>query len=181
MPDLISTFRDKAEGLLETLDRKGGVRSMIDSLRRQMAESDRRRTIHQAKAELQRLGGQINEMITAVGVQAVGLHQVGRLTSPELQPLCQHIVELKAALTQQEAELSKLEAEASAASAAAASAARACVSCGKPLPAEGTFCPYCGAAMPPPQAAAARFCIHCGTELRPGARFCARCGQAVTP
>lgn len=174
MPDLIETFRQKAEDLINSLDRKGGVRATLESLRRQMAEADRRRAVNKVKAELGRLEAQINEMVTAVGVQAVGLHEAGRLTAPELQPLCQHILELKAALAQQQAELAKLEATIPDGSAAQANL---CASCGKPLPAGATFCPYCGA---PVQAhPERRFCMHCGSELRPESKFCMKCGQPV--
>ncbi len=111
MADLVETFKRKAEDLITSINQKGGIKATLEGLRRQMAEADRRRAITKVKEELRRLDRQINEMITAVGIQAVGLHQAGRLSSPELTPLCQHIVELKTALAQQEAELAKLEAQ----------------------------------------------------------------------
>jgi len=174
MADLLTVFKEKAEDLASAIDRKGGIRATLDGLRRQMAESDRRRSTNKVKAELRRLQRQIEEMITAVGVQAVGLHEAGKLTSAELQPLCQHIVQLKATLAQQEAELAKLEATVAGSS---ASGARLCTACGKPLPEDATFCPYCGAASPKP--VEKRFCMNCGAELRPEAKFCARCGQVA--
>ena len=152
-----------------------------------MADADRRRMMGQVKAELRRLEGQITEMTTAIGLQAVGLHEAGKLTTPELQPLCQHVVELKQAVAQQEAELAKMEAEAATAAAKAASALpaaataagveRVCPTCGRGVPAESSFCPYCGATLPQLK----QFCSHCGSELRPNARFCAKCGQPVNP
>jgi|YNPNPStandDraft_1061719.scaffolds.fasta_scaffold20952_3 RNA polymerase subunit RPABC4/transcription elongation factor Spt4 len=174
MTDLVKTFKEKAETLVSAIDRKGGVRATLESLRRQMAESDRRRAIHNVRAELRRIQQQIEEMINAVGVQAVGLYEAGKLTSPELQPLCQHIVQLKAAVAQQEAELAKLEASAAGSSALGA---KLCIACGKPLPDKATFCPYCGTASP--KAMAKRFCTNCGSALRFEAKFCAKCGQAV--
>jgi RNA polymerase subunit RPABC4/transcription elongation factor Spt4 len=174
MPDLIQAFRDKADDLLASINRKGGVRATIESLRYQMEAADRRRALSTVRAELKRLDKQINEMITAVGIQAVGLHEAGRLASPELSPLCQHVVELRAALTQQQAELAKLESlEAQTAPADSAT----CPACGRSQPADATFCPYCGAALPQQE----RYCSHCGATLRSGARFCAKCGQAVAP
>jgi hypothetical protein len=203
MPDILQTMRDKAEDLVTAVNRQGGVRATIDGLRKQMAEGDRRRAIKQARSEIKRLEDQITEMITAVGIQAVGLQQAGRLNAPELQPLCQHIVDLKAAVGQQQAELAKLE-EAEAASQAAANII--CPACGKPWAPGGTFCPYCGATLAVPGAAAAqsatpgvaspataplavaqpvtvqpapakRLCVNCGAELRPQSKFCGKCGQ----
>jgi hypothetical protein len=207
MPAILQTFRDKAEDIMTAVNRQGGVRATIDGLRKQMAEGDRRRAIKQARAEIKRLEDQITEMITAVGIQAVGLQQAGRLNAPELQPLCQHIVDLKSAVGQQQAELAKME-EAEAASQSAANVV--CPACGKPWAPGGTFCPYCGAtlqvpgAQPAPAAAATtplpsaqpaavppaapqpaqptparRVCANCGTEVRPQAKFCGKCGQAV--
>ena len=173
MPDLVQTFRDKADELVASINRKGGVRATIDSLRRQMEVSDRRRAIGKVKSELVRLDKQINEMITAVGIQAVGLHEAGKLESLELKPLCQHILDLKTTLAQQQAELTKLETVETQQKAPLGSI---CPACGKPLPSEGTFCPYCGAALPAPQE---RFCIACGAKLRQESKFCAKCGQSV--
>ncbi|OGO04957.1 MAG: hypothetical protein A2Y73_08200 [Chloroflexi bacterium RBG_13_56_8] len=172
MPDLLQLFREKAEELVGAINRKGGVRSMIEGLRRQMAVADRRRTMSKVKSELRRLDRQITEMITAVGVQAVGLHEANKLSSPELQPLCQHILELRAALAQQEAELAMLEATVT-----EIPEKRLCPTCKRPLPSEGTFCPYCGARVLAREESP--FCIYCGARLRPDSRFCPKCGQAV--
>jgi len=186
MPDILETFKQKAADLTSTIDRAGGIRAMIEGLRRQMADADRRRMMNQVRTELKRLNGQITEMITAIGVQAVGLHEAGRMATPELRPLCQHVVELKQAVAQQEAELAQMEAEAAAAAAKTAAATapsgvaaveRVCPTCGRAVPAEGSFCPYCGATLPQLK----QFCAYCGSELRPAARFCAKCGQAVNP
>ncbi|MBC7238204.1 MAG: zinc ribbon domain-containing protein, partial [Chloroflexi bacterium] len=95
----------------------------------------------------------------------------GHLQSPELAPLCQHIVDLEVAVAQQKAELAKLEAVAQAGQPAS------CLSCGQPLIEGATFCPHCGA--PVVKGAELKYCMHCGAELRPGARFCAKCGQEV--
>jgi len=171
MLDLLEVFRQKAEGLIEAIDRKGGVRGSIQALQRQMAEADRRRAIGKIKAELKRLDGQITEMITAVGVQAVGLHEAGELTIPELQPLCEHIVQLKAALAQQKVELVKLTATPGPQPAAEIT----CGACGRSVPDEGPFCPHCGARLQAKDEV--RVCPHCGAALRAQARFCQKCGQ----
>jgi len=151
MADLLSLFKERADEFLAAINQKGGVRATIAGLRRQMAEADRRRAIGRVKAELQRLDRQINEMITAVGVQAVALQEAGQLSSPELGPLCQHIIDLKAALGQQQAELAALEAIVES---SAAVQTRPCVRCGQLVPTGGTFCPYCGAPLSAPAAAA---------------------------
>lgn len=161
MTDLVSLFREKADEFLATINRTGGVRATIEALRRQMAEADRRRAMGRVKSELRRLDRQISEMITAVGLQAVALQEAGQLNSPELQPLCQHIIDLKATLSEQKAELAKLEAVAGAATVespkAAGSPAAApttCANCGRPVPAGGMFCPYCGAPVAQPSVSA---------------------------
>jgi len=161
MTDLINLFKEKADEFLAAINQKGGVRATIEGLRRQMAEADRRRAMGRVKSELRRLDRQISEMVTAVGVQAVALQEQGKLTSPELQPLCQHIIDLKATLSEQQAELAKLEASVTAPAAETpAAGATPCANCGRPVPAGATFCPYCGAAV----AVAAR-----GTESVTGA------------
>jgi len=173
MTELLGTFRRKAEELVATINQKGGISTTIDTLRRQMEASDRRRNMTKVKTELRRLDTQITEMITAVGVQAVGLHKSGHLTSPELAPLCAHIVQLEEAVARQKVELAKLEVQMRE---SAGPAERACPACRHTVPDAATFCPYCGTALPAP---VERFCAHCGAPLRPAAQFCARCGQAV--
>ncbi len=174
MDDLFGAVKSRAESLLQDLNRPGGLRSTIQGIRHKMAEADQRRAINRARAELARLDGQLTETITAVGVQAVALHSAGRLASPELAPLCQHVVDIRTALAEQKDELAKLEALLAA---RRESQAQACAACGRPLPAEGTFCPHCGAVLP--ERSEALHCAHCGSVLRPGSRFCPKCGQAV--
>ncbi len=177
MPDVLGTFRKKAEELIASINGAGGLRATVEGLRRQMAEADRKRAMNQVRSQLKQLDAQINEMNLAVGVQAVGLHRAGLLHSPELAPLCQHIVELEALVAQQREELRRLEALASSLQ---ETDERVCAQCGRALPEEATFCPYCGAAAPAPVAAEEpRFCAHCGAALREGSRFCARCGELV--
>ncbi|NLG49836.1 MAG: zinc-ribbon domain-containing protein [Chloroflexi bacterium] len=175
MPDLLEVFREKADSLLSSINSQGGIRSTIDSLRRQMEAADRRRAMSKAKSELKRLNEQVTEMITAVGVQAVGLHQAGKLNSIELRPLCQHIVELKQEVTRLESELAKMEAEV--AQETAAAAVGKCPHCGQSVSDNSSFCPYCGQRIEKPQE---RFCAACGSSLRPGSKFCARCGRPTS-
>ena len=176
MPDLLGTFKQKAEDLVGAINRTGGIKATIESVRKQMVVSDQRRAVTKAKGELKRLDSQITEMITAVGVQAVGLHKSGLLDSPELQPLCDHIVQLEAAVAKQKAELTQLEAQMQAAK-TAEEKDTLCASCNHVIPPNATFCPYCGASRPAPGAQA--FCLHCGAPLRENAKFCAKCGRGV--
>lgn len=178
MADLIHTFKEKAESLVTAINSESGVKATIASLRRRMAEADRKRAMRKIKAELQRIEQQIDELLTSVGVQAVALERAGALSSPELAPLCERIIDLERLLEEQRQALAKVEAEALAAaqSALQTSVQTVCPHCGKPLAATGEFCPYCGQPRPA-QAPAPAFCAHCGAPLREGARYCAHCGQ----
>jgi len=171
MSDLFQAIKGKAEALLNEINRPGGMRSTIETIRRKMAEADQRRAIQRAHAELERLESQMNETITAVGLQTVALYEAQRLQSAELEPLCKHVVEIKAALGEQREELAALEALAAA---RADQQAELCTTCGRPLPAQGVYCPHCG--TPIQQRLSHRFCAHCGAGLRDDARFCPRCG-----
>ncbi|MHB9032060.1 MAG: zinc ribbon domain-containing protein [Anaerolineae bacterium] len=209
MTDLLDAFKKKAEDMVDSINRSGGLRGTIEALRRQMAEADRKRAMSRAKSEVKRLNQQVAEMVSAVGLQAVSLQEAGKLTAPELQPLCQHIISLKAEITKQEQELAKLiaETEAEAARQAAppvtpgpsvlpessASAAvvavpasagneTKCSNCGKPILQGALFCAYCGFPTTTAQPSVPedeRFCISCGSILRPGAKFCSKCGTVV--
>ena len=179
MSDMLGSFRKRAEDLLASINSAGGLRATVDGLRRQMAEADRRRAMGQVRSQLKQLDTQIKEMNLAVGVQAVGLHKSGLLKSPELTPLCQHVVELEAVVEQLREELRRLEALAKQED---EPEERTCQQCGHSLPGEATFCPYCGAAAPAPtiEETPMRYCAQCGAELREGSRFCVRCGAVVT-
>ena len=175
MDDLLDAVKARAGALLQELNRPGGLRSTIQGIRQKMAAADQRRAIHRARAELQRLDAQLNETVTAVGIHAVALHAGGRLASPELAPLCQHVVDIRTALTEQKQELTQLEALLAARS---EPQAQPCPACGRPLPAEGAYCAHCGGVVP--ERITGLHCVHCGSELRPGSRFCPRCGQSVS-
>jgi len=178
MDDLLKAVTSRAEGMLRDLNRPGGLKATIQSLRQKMAEADQRRAISRARAELKRLDQQLDETITAVGVQAVALHEAGRLNSQELTPLGQHVADLKTALAEQKEELAALE---EMLAARHERETERCSSCGSPLPEEGTYCAHCGAPIPSRVAAEApaQHCVHCGSPLRPGSRFCPKCGRPV--
>lgn len=207
MSDILDLFRKKVEDALGSINRSGGLRGTIEGLRRQMAEADRKRALSRARAEVKSLNLQVDEMVNAIGLQTVGLYEAGKLLSPELEPLCQHIVRLKQAVALQEKELARLAAEVEAEEAARktqeglhASAgqgavitipgaqrdAAVCKACGKPLFIGAAFCAACGSPVAAPivlpEAPDNRpFCASCGAVLRQGARFCAKCGTTVMP
>jgi hypothetical protein len=188
MPDLLDAFRKKAEDALNSINRSGGLRATIDGLRRQMAEADRKRAMARARAEIKRLNAQVVEMTTAIGLQVVGLHESGRLNSPELEPLCQHVIELKAAVTQEEKELARLEAEAEA-EAAAQTKAKADAEAAAQAKAKAEAEAFAQARAKAeaaaktqiaPVTAAVVICTKCAKPLPSGATFCAFCGTAQT-
>jgi NADH pyrophosphatase NudC (nudix superfamily) len=174
MSDIIDLFRTKAEDLIASINRAGGLRATVEALRRQMAISDRRRAVARAKADIKRLNEQITDLVTAVGLQTVALHEASRLAIPELDSLCAQIVELRATLRDLERELSRLEAEAEEAAKAQEAESR-CPACGRPVEAGLRFCPYCGVTLQP----SIETCPYCQSPLRPQARFCSRCGRRL--
>lgn len=175
MSDLLGSFKDKADSLIGTINTEGGVRGAIDGLRRRMAEADRKRGIRKLRAELKKADSQVNEMINAIGVQAVGLYRAGNRVFGELAPLCEHIIELEELVENQREALAKLEAE-SVKSVQATATGPVCASCGASTPSDATFCPHC--ATPVKRAdASPTFCKHCGNALRESAQFCAKCGR----
>ena len=198
MAELLDAFKKKTEDVLDSINRSGGLRGTIDSLRRQMAEADRKRAVARARSQLESLKHEVTEMTNAIGLQAIGLYEAGKLSSPELQPLCQHVVSLKAAIFHAEQELEQLTEtsgpqEAGKATPVAAAPASepagsvaavpevTCIKCGATWPASAAFCAFCGNPLAPAQAEGrvVRFCIQCGAALRQGAKYCSKCGTAV--
>jgi hypothetical protein len=187
MPDLLEVFKKKADDVLGSINRSGGLRGTIDGLRRQMADADRKRAMSRARVEIKRLDGQVSEMVTAIGLQVVGLFEAGKLASPELEPLCQHIVDLKAVVAQQEKELARLEAEVEAEAAALAKAkveAEAAALAKAKLEAEAVALAKAhveSAAKPlgTPVNVLGATCQKCAKQLPAGATFCAFCGSPV--
>ncbi|MGC9360463.1 MAG: zinc ribbon domain-containing protein [Anaerolineae bacterium] len=174
MSDIIDLLRTKAEDLIASVNRAGGLRATVEALRRQMAISDWRRAVARAKADIKRLDEQITDLVTAVGLQTVALHEAGKLAIPELDPLCAQIVELRGTHRDLERELARLEAEAEAAAKAQETESR-CPACGRSVEAGLRFCPHCGATLHP----SGRTCPYCHSPLRSQARFCSQCGKPV--
>jgi hypothetical protein len=141
MDDLFDSVKSRAETMLAELTGAGGLRSTIDSIRKKMAVADQRRAMARARDELKRLDAQLGDTITAVGLQAVSLHERGQLESPILAPLCQHVVTVRTALSEQKEELARLEAMIEA---RRRESEPTCPSCDRPVAPDGTFCAYCG-------------------------------------
>ena len=51
-----------------------------------------------------------------------------------------------------------------------------CMHCGRAIPNDAGFCPYCSLA-PPPGGAVPKACRNCGSLLPPTARYCQSCGN----
>jgi RNA polymerase subunit RPABC4/transcription elongation factor Spt4 len=174
MPDLVDDLKDKMGQLVSSVDKGGQVRAAIDGIRKQLAESDRKRQIKRLEEDLTKLKLQSEQAMTSLGVQALGLYEAKKLTQPELAAVCQHIVEMKAEVAKLEAELAQFQPPAP-----SAPSGTACPNCGKASPAGALFCPYCGNKTQSVQTEV-KFCLHCGAALRTGAKFCPSCGQNVS-
>jgi RNA polymerase subunit RPABC4/transcription elongation factor Spt4 len=173
MPDLVDDLKDKMGQLVSSVDKGGQVRAAIDGIRKQIAEADRKRQVKRLEEDLTRLKLQSEQAMTSLGVQALGLYEAKKLTQSELAAVCQHIVEMKAAVAKLEQELAQFQPPVSGAQSGAP-----CPTCGKAVPAGAAFCPSCGAKTQSAPAEA-KFCLHCGSALRGGAKFCPACGQTV--
>ena len=173
MSELVDLFRTKAEDLIASINRAGGLKATVEALRKQMEVSDRRRAVARAKADIKRTHEQITDMVTAVGLQVVALHEAKKLQVAELDPLCSQIVELRSTVRELETDLARLEAEAEAA--VARDAGEHCRACGKPIQPGLRFCPHCGVTLAPP----APTCPHCSSPVRAQAKFCSRCGRPI--
>jgi RNA polymerase subunit RPABC4/transcription elongation factor Spt4 len=62
-----------------------------------------------------------------------------------------------------------------AAPAPAQPAAKACPQCGRQVPSDAAFCPYCGYRLQP----AAKKCPNCGKDVPADAAFCPFCGAKL--
>jgi len=175
MSDMLNAVKSRAQELIADLSRPGGLRSTVESIKRRMAIADERRALKRAREEVERLESQLSEALTALGLQSLGLYDSGRLSFPELEPLCRRSIAIRQSLADQKEALERLEALARARREAPS---RLCPSCGRPVPDEGTFCPHCGAPVARPTEP--RSCPACGSQLRGDARFCPQCG-APTP
>ncbi len=195
--DLLDSIKDSADDLVSKLDKGGHMRSALDGLRRQMAESDARRLVKTLEKEVESLRLQIEQKTQALGVQTLGLYQSGGLANTELHTLCKHILDVQTLLNTREKELEQAQAELAkllspsqpVSSGAGGSPAplvgsptpptsNPCPHCGEPLPFEGDFCPHCGKKASA-GAAKAEFCAFCGAELKPNSKFCPQCGKQV--
>ncbi len=182
MSDIFEQLKDGADQVISEVDKlRQTGQSALSAIQERMAEAERKRKLKQLQSELARLRQQIDQMITALGVQAVGLYEQGKLSNPELVTLCEHVSELRGQVKEKEEKLAALqppspEPAQPTSPAAPVETRLLCRSCSQPLPAQVAYCPYCGAQTPSPAPPAMHFCAQCGAALREQARFCPQCG-----
>jgi RNA polymerase subunit RPABC4/transcription elongation factor Spt4 len=176
--EIFDQLKEGTGQVLSEVDRlrKSG-QTALAGLQQRMADADRRRKIEGVRKELAALQKEIDQMAKALGLQAFGLYEEKKLTHSELVKLCEHIAALKLKASEKEKELAALQPTPPPPPAT-------CLTCGRELPAEGGFCPYCGAPRAEKKAPDAepqrRFCARCGAVLRPGVKFCPKCGYQLT-
>lgn len=182
MSDIFHQLKDGADQVISEVDKlRQTGQSALTAIQERMAEAERKRKIKQLQSDLARLRQQIDQMITALGVQVIGLYEQGKLSKPELVTLCEHVGELKVKVKEKEEKLADLqplppEPAQLTGPAAPVQTRLLCPSCTQPLPAQATYCPYCGTQTTSPASPQIRFCARCGATLREQARFCPRCG-----
>jgi hypothetical protein len=184
-PDKPTATGDAVAGMFDQLkESTSQVISEVDRLRKtgqtalaglqqRVADADRRRKTQGIRQEIAALQKEIDQMAKALGLQAFGLYEGKKLTHPELVKLCEHIAALKLQVSEKEKELAALQP-------VPPPPPATCLTCGNEFPAEGRFCPYCGAPRAekkgPDVGPQRQFCSQCGARLRPQSKFCSKCG-----
>ncbi len=181
MSDIFDSIKEGANQVLSSIDQQGHLKSVIDGLRTQWTEVDRRRRTNQLSSEIKALREEMKRLTEALGLQVLSLYDAGKVSHPELTRLCQRINELRDDIEARSGELAQLKAQ-------AAAAVTHCPQCQAPVAGDAEFCPKCGArvrAAQPGQAAPAASgsqtvvrlrCPKCKTTVSPGAGFCPTCG-----
>jgi len=179
--DIFGSIKEGANQVLSSIDQQGHLKSVIDGLRTQWSEVDRRRRTNQLSAEIKGLRDEMKRLTEALGLQVLSLYDAGKITHPELARLCERINELRDDIETRNAELAQLKAQ-------AAAAATHCPQCQAPVGADAEFCPKCGTrvraaekqqpppAGPSPQTVVRLRCPKCKTIVSPGSGFCPTCG-----
>lgn len=120
---------------------------------------------------------------------ALGLHQRGLLTLPELEELCLTIDKYKVEIEEKEALIESIRAETLGGPVMAApqsQPANPCPKCNYDVPLGATFCPNCGQmlANTATEATAPSLesgkCFNCGSVMPSDSEFCPNCGNRVT-
>lgn len=178
MSEMIDRLKESAGQVIAEVDKGGKIQAAISTLRRQMAEAERKRKIGLVRQQLRDLQGREAQAVNALSAQVWALYEAGTLTQPELVSLCRNVEELRAQIRDKEAELERLQPPPAPVE---AQAGPRCGQCGAAVVPGAAFCQACGAPLPGEEKAApVLFCIHCGARLRQGARFCPQCGQTVS-
>lgn len=181
MSDILDSIKEGANQVLSSIDQQGHLKSVIDGLRTQWNEVDRRRRTNQLSTEIKALRDEMKRLTEALGLQVLSLYDAGKVSHPELARLCERINELRDEIETRNGELAQLKAQ-------AAVAVTHCPQCQAPVASGAEFCPKCGArlrAAQPSQPAPAPTtsepvvrlrCPKCKTIVSPGVGFCPTCG-----
>jgi hypothetical protein len=143
-------------------------------------EADKLRRITSIQSTIKSLKDEINQGFYRVGYVAFDLYRAERVTQPELQEACEHIITLQAQIAARERESETIRGEEYAEKTSGIQYGNLCPN-GHGELADGTrFCPTCGAKAiyTPPPTAGAR-CTACGAAMAPAAHFCPECGQPI--
>ncbi len=185
MSDIFHQLKDGADQVISEVDKlRQTGQSALTVIQERMAEAERKRKLKQLQRDLAGLRQQIDQMTTALGVQAIGLYEQGTLSNPELVTLCEHVSELRGKVKEKEEKLADLQPSSPEPAPPTGPAMPVqtrllCPSCAQPLPAQATYCPYCGVKTTSPASPQIRFCAQCGATLREQARFCPQCGAGT--
>ena len=181
MSDIFDSIKEGANQVLSSIDQQGHLKSVIDGLRTQWSEVDRRRRTNQLSAEIKALREEMKQLTEALGLQVLSLYDAGKVSHPELARLCERINSLRDDIEARNGELAELKAQ-------AAAAVTHCAQCQASVTGDAEFCPKCGArvrtaqaSQPAPPASGAQTvvrlrCPKCKTIVSPGAGSCPTCG-----
>jgi RNA polymerase subunit RPABC4/transcription elongation factor Spt4 len=185
--DLFDSIKDGANQVLSSIDQQGHLKSVLDGLRTQWNEIDRRRRTNQLNTEIKAMREEMKRLTEALGLQVLSLYDAGKVTHPELSRLAQRINDLRDEVEARNAELEQIKAQ-------PAPPPTQCPQCQAALPGDAEFCQKCGArvraaqpsqpasASPAPAAASSAQpvvrlrCPKCKTIVAPGTGFCPTCG-----
>jgi chromosome segregation ATPase len=109
MSELFDKLVDSAGQVISEVDKGGQIQSAISGLRGRLAEAERKRKVNQIKQQIRDLRSREAQAINALSAQILALYEAGSLTQPELVSLCKGVDEVRAQITEKEAELEQLQ------------------------------------------------------------------------